>query len=101
MSEATSPRQLVVFDLGDEQYALPIGQVQEIIRYSEPRSVASRVNWVKGVISLRGQIIPVYDLAAQARSPVGKLTQQAKIMILDTGAEIAGVAVDSVDEVLG
>ncbi|HEY1511286.1 MAG TPA: chemotaxis protein CheW [Solirubrobacteraceae bacterium] len=99
MSEATSPRQLVVFDLGDEQYALPIGQVQEIIRYSEPRSVASRVNWVKGVISLRGQIIPVYDLAARL-GVASALGSRAKIMILDTGAEIAGVVVDSVDEVL-
>jgi purine-binding chemotaxis protein CheW len=99
MSEATSPRQLVVFDLGDEQYALPIGQVQEIIRYSEPRSVASRVNWVKGVISLRGQIIPVYDLAARLGIS-SALGAHAKIVILDTGAEIAGVVVDSVEEVL-
>ena len=54
MSEQTNPRQLVVFTLGAEHYALPIQQVHEIIRYSEPRSVASREDWVRGVISLRG-----------------------------------------------
>ena len=62
MSEGSNPRQLVVFTLGAEQYALPIQQVHEIIRYTEPRSVASRVSWVRGVISLRGRIVPVYDL---------------------------------------
>ena len=65
MPDASNPRQLVVFTLGTEHYALPIQQVHEIIRYSEPRSVASRADWVRGVISLRGRIVPVYDLAAR------------------------------------
>ena len=54
MPDANNPRQLVVFTLGTEHYALAIQQVHEIIRYSEPRSVASRADWVRGVISLRG-----------------------------------------------
>jgi purine-binding chemotaxis protein CheW len=99
MSDPTSPRQLVVFNVGDEHYALPIAQVHEIIRYSEPRSVASRADWVKGVISLRGQIIPVYDLAARLGVP-SQLSKNAKIMIVDTGTEVAGVVVDGVEEVL-
>jgi purine-binding chemotaxis protein CheW len=59
----------------------------------------SRTDWVKGVISLRGQIIPVYDLAARLGVP-SRLTPQAKIVIVDTGTEIAGVIVDGVEEVL-
>ena len=70
MPDATNPRQLVVFTLGTEHYALPIQQVHEIIRYSEPRSVASRADWVRGVISLRGRIVPVYDLAARLGVPL-------------------------------
>ena len=58
MSDETHARQLVVFTLGAEQYALPIEQVHEIIRYDEPRSVASPIAWVRGVISLRGRIVP-------------------------------------------
>ena len=42
MAEEATHRQLVVFSLGEEEYALPITQVQEIIRYTEPRAVASR-----------------------------------------------------------
>ena len=99
MSEETHARQLVVFTLGAEQYALPIEQVHEIIRYSEPRSVASRVAWVRGVISLRGRIVPVYDLAARLGLS-SEMSDQTKIVIVEAGAETAGVIVDDVEEVL-
>ena len=65
MPTDTTSRQLVVFTLGNEEYALPIRQVHEIIRYTEPRSVAAESGWVRGVISLRGKIVPVYELAAR------------------------------------
>jgi purine-binding chemotaxis protein CheW len=99
MPDTNNPRQLVVFTLGTEQYALPIQQVHEIIRYSEPRSVASRADWVRGVISLRGRIVPVYDLAARLGVP-SELSEQSKIVIVEVGSETAGVIVDGVEEVL-
>ncbi len=99
MSEETEARQLVVFTLGAEHYALPIQQVHEIIRYTQPRSVASHTDWVRGVISLRGRIVPVYDLAARL-GVTSELTEQTKIVIVETDAEVAGVIVDDVEEVL-
>jgi purine-binding chemotaxis protein CheW len=99
MSEQANHQQLVVFTLGAEHYALPIQAVNEIIRYAEPRSVASRTDWVRGVISLRGRIVPVYDVAARLRIP-SELTEHSKIVIVEAGAETAGVIVDSVEEVL-
>jgi len=99
MPDASNPRQLVVFTLGAEHYALPIQQVHEIIRYSEPRSVASRADWVRGVISLRGRIVPVYDLAARLGVD-SELSEQTKIVIVETESETAGVIVDDVEEVL-
>ena len=99
MPEESHARQLVVFTLGSEQYALPIEQVHEIIRYDEPRSVASRIEWVRGVISLRGRIVPVYDLAARLGLS-SELSDQTKIVIVEAGEEIAGVIVDDVEEVL-
>ncbi len=99
MSEQTNPRQLVVFTLGTEHYALPIQQVHEIIRYAEPRSVASREDWVRGVISLRGRIVPVYDLAARLGVP-SAVSEHTKIVIVEAGSETAGVIVDGVEEVL-
>ncbi len=99
MSEESHARQLVVFTLGAEQYALPIQQVHEIIRYSQPRTVASSVGWVRGVISLRGRIVPVFDLAARL-GVTSELSEQTKIVIVETESDIAGVIVDDVEEVL-
>jgi purine-binding chemotaxis protein CheW len=98
MSE-TSSQQLVVFSLGAEEYALPIAAVHEIIRFSEPRSVASEVAWVRGVIGLRGKIIPIFDLAARLEL-AGTGSEPGKIVILETGGGQVGVMVDDVEEVL-
>jgi purine-binding chemotaxis protein CheW len=93
-----STMQLVVFSLGEEEYALPITHVQEIIRYTEPRGVASQTAWVKGVISLRGKIVPVYDLAS--RLGLHATAEAYKIVIVESGDDIAGVVVGDVEEVL-
>jgi purine-binding chemotaxis protein CheW len=98
MSETTS-QQLVVFSLGAEEYALPIAAVHEIIRFSEPRSVASEVAWIRGVIGLRGKIIPIFDLAARL-DLAGTGSEPGKIVILETGGGQVGVMVDEVEEVL-
>ena len=91
--------QIVVFTLAGEDYALPIQQVQEIIRYTEPREVASDAHWIRGVISLRGKIIPVCDLAAR----LGLANHDAatgNIVVVEAGATTAGIVVDEVDQVL-
>jgi len=99
MSEETLSRQLVVFSLGEEEYALPITQVQEIIRYTEPRAVASEESWIEGVISLRGKIIPVCNLAGRLGLGTERV-DNAKIVIVETAGGTAGVTVDEVEEVL-
>ena len=100
MSADPPTRQLVVFSLGDEEYALPICDVHEIIRYAEPRSVASSVGWIRGVISLRGKIVPVYDLASRLGLRREESSPPQKIVIVETAADMAGVIVDDVTEVL-
>ncbi len=100
MPEEPLQRQLVVFSLGEEEYALPITQVHEIIRYTEPRSVASTDPSVRGVISLRGKILPVYDLATRLGVEHAAEVNEAKIVIVETGQDMAGVIVDDVEEVI-
>lgn len=100
MSDTTSTsQQLVVFSLGCEEYALPIAAVHEIIRFTEPRSVASEVAWIRGVIGLRGKIIPIFDLAARLELP-STGSDAGKIVIVETGTGQVGVMVDEVEEVL-
>jgi purine-binding chemotaxis protein CheW len=96
MPETTS-HQLVVFSLGSEEYALPIGSVHEIIRFSEPRSVASEVPWIRGIIGPRGKIVPIFDLAARMGL---EPSEPGKIVIVSSGSGQVGVMVDEVEEVL-
>jgi purine-binding chemotaxis protein CheW len=97
MSESTS-QQLVVFSLVSEEYALPIGSVHEIIRFTEPRTVASDAAWIRGVIGLRGKIIPIFDLAS--RMELETVGVPGKIVIVESGTGQVGVMVDDVEEVL-
>lgn len=99
MSAVQTTRQLVVCALGAEQYALPIAQVREIVRATAPRPVPSELPWMRGVINLRGALVPVHDLASRLGVPAGE-GARAKIVIVDAGGEPAGYVVDDVVEVL-
>jgi purine-binding chemotaxis protein CheW len=86
MSDATS-QQLVVFSLGNEEYALPVGAVHEIIRFTEPRMVASDAAWIRGVIGLRGKIIAIFDLAGRMGLEAVS-TEPGKIVIVESPASV-------------
>lgn len=101
-------QQIVVFSLGSEEYGLPITQVQEIIRYSRPRTIPSAPHSIRGVINLRGKIIPVCDLTLRL-GLTSTRTTGSKIVIVETqrgseagraGIVTAGLVVDEVEEVL-
>jgi purine-binding chemotaxis protein CheW len=96
---AAASVQAGVFSIGGDEYALPIGQVQEVIAYTEPRSIASRVSWVRGVINLRGTILPVCDLAARLgrrARPAG----ETRIIVVHGEEGPAGLVVGDVREVI-
>jgi purine-binding chemotaxis protein CheW len=97
---ASGSRQLVVFALAGEQYALPIATVIEIIRHTRPRSITTADPWVRGVIGLRGKIIPIFDLAARLNLPASPDAETDKIVIVDTATGPVGITVQAVDEVL-
>lgn len=106
MSDAatTTSRQLVVFSLGSEEYAFPIQSVHEIIRYTEPRTVNSDVPWIQGVISLRGKIVAVHDLATRLGAShavhADGEERERKIVIVESNGDQAGIVVDDVEEVI-
>ena len=97
--------QLVVFSVGSEGYGLPITQVQEIIRYTRPRTVPAAAPMVSGVINLRSKVIPVCDLRqALGLAPAATAGEAAadhrKIVILETVHGAVGLVVDDVDKVM-
>lgn len=99
MAVSDGAQQLVVFSLGHDEYALPIAQVQEIIRYTEPRPVASEEPWIEGVIGLRGKIIRVCNLARRL-GVVAERADDARIVIVETAGGTAGLVVDEVEGVV-
>jgi purine-binding chemotaxis protein CheW len=92
--------QLVTFRLGEEQFGVPIGAVQEIVRLPEVTPVPEAPWFVEGVINLRGRIIPVIDLGRRLRLPDRPRTRKARILIVETDRRQVGLIVDAASEVL-
>jgi purine-binding chemotaxis protein CheW len=92
-------QQLVVFSLHDEQYALPITAVREIIRYRRSRSVGAGGSVLQGVINLRGRLIPICDLSSRLGETLD-IHDDSRILIIDTSEGVIGLIVDTVDEVM-
>lgn len=93
-------RQLVVFELSEEAYALDIGVVREVIRMQEITHVPRTPVFLEGVINLRGRIIPVVDLRKKLGLPPGQGGRDTRIVVVDIGGQGLGLVVDAVTEVL-
>ncbi|HHV81477.1 TPA: chemotaxis protein CheW [bacterium] len=93
-------RQLVVFSLLNENYGIDIYKVQEIIQYRDITYVPKAPPFVKGVINLRGRIIPVIDLKERFGLPEKEVTPDTRIIVVEISSQTIGLIVDSVTEVL-
>ncbi len=94
----------LTFALADEEYGLEILKVREIIGYMEITSVPQTPEYVKGVINLRGKVIPVIDLRAKFGMKTTEVTDQTCIIVVEIqhdGQTLStGIVVDRVQEVL-
>lgn len=92
--------QLIVFSLGEEEYALEINHVQEINRLLPVTRVPRAPLFIEGVINLRGNIIPVINLHARIGLSKRTATKNTRIIIALIGGLQVGLIVDGVTEVL-
>ena len=97
--EATDRLQLVAFNVGAEEYAVPVHLVESIIPYGTPTNVPGAGEHIIGVLNLRGKIISVIDL--RSRLGLESLTDptNARILVVQACGATVGVLVDSVSEV--
>ena len=93
-------RQLVTFDLGSERYGVDILAVREIIRPQAVRDVPDSPDAVRGVINLRGVVIPIVDLHVRFTLAQVSETEASRIVVIDIDGDPVGFLVDSVDRVL-
>lgn len=91
--------QLVIFQLNDQQYALPIQETQEIIRMSNITRVPNTKHYVEGIINLRGSIVPVINLNKRLNLPVSEYGEDTRIIVVEHGGQKVGMIVDIVLEV--
>ena len=99
-------QQYLTFALRGDVFAMPISQVREIIEYGQPTTVPMMPAHLRGVINLRGAVVPVIDLACRFWAETGAVGKRTCIVIMelrdeeDVGAQVLGVIVDAVHAVL-
>lgn len=97
---AAIPHEFLAFKLGAEEYGIDILKVQEIRGYENPTRIANAPAFIKGVINLRGVIVPIVDL--RMKFDLGEPTYDTftVVIILNVASRTVGVVVDSVSDVL-
>ncbi len=93
-------KQFVVFKLEEEEYGVDIQRVIEIVEPTEITRVPYAPNFVKGVINLRGEIIPVMALRERFDLPLADITGEMRIIIFKANDALIGAIVDTVSEVI-
>jgi purine-binding chemotaxis protein CheW len=97
-------RKFLTFVLGNSEYGVPVQKVREIIKAMEITSVPQVASYVKGVINLRGKVIPVADLRVKFGLDSAEYTDRTCIIVVDMAlrstSSLVGVVVDSVSDVV-
>ena len=100
-ADAGYRQEFLTFRLGEEEYAIDILKVQEIRGYDAVTRIAGAPAFVKGVINLRGTIVPIVDLRIKFGLGSAEYTPFTVTIILNVGHRVVGIVVDSVSDVTG
>jgi purine-binding chemotaxis protein CheW len=95
-----SMSQFLTFVLGDEQYGIEILKVQEIKGYSAVTPIPNTPRYIKGVMNLRGTVVPVIDLRAKFSMEAGEYNKFTVIIVVTVAEKVIGLVVDAVSDVL-
>ena len=98
--ESGFAQELLTFTLGVEEYAIDILKVQEIRGYDAVTTIANAPEFIKGVINLRGTIVPIVDLRLKLHCPQAEYTDFTVVIILNVGGTVLGAVVDAVADVV-
>lgn len=93
-------REYLTFRLDQEEYGIDILKVQEIRGYESPTRIANAPNFIKGVVNLRGTIIPIVDMRLKFNCGKVEYNSFTVVIILSLRNRIVGIVVDSVSDVM-
>lgn len=104
-SGSLEPEQHLTFGLGKETFAIPIQRIREVLQFDGLTEVPLTPPFVRGVLNLRGSVVPVIDLSVRFERPLTQIGARTCVVILEVptaeAAVVLGVLVDHVNEVLG
>lgn len=92
--------QYLTLRLGDEEYAIDILRVQEIRSYEEPTKMVNSPSFIKGVVNLRGVIVPIVDLRLKLNISKVEYNEFTVVIILNIRGTVVGAVVDAVSDVV-
>lgn len=98
--ELSTPQEFLAFTLGKEEYGVDALKVQEIRGYGHVTRVPNAPEFIKGVVNLRGLILPIVDMRIKFRLGEPTYDQSTVVVILNINGRLAGIVVDSVSDVL-
>jgi purine-binding chemotaxis protein CheW len=97
--QATEQEQYVEFGIEHEQYAIRIQDIHEIIKMQDITQIPNITPYVKGVINLRGKIVPVISLRSMFQLPEKEYTKHTRIVVVHHQEDSVGIIVDHVNKV--
>ncbi|CAM3846720.1 MULTISPECIES: chemotaxis protein CheW [Vibrio] len=92
--------QWVTFQLEEETYGINVMQVREVLRYTEIAPVPGAPDYVLGIINLRGNVVTVIDTRSRFGLVDGEVTDNTRIIVIESEHQVIGILVDSVAEVV-
>ncbi len=96
----TDIREFLAFKIANEEYGVDILRVQEIRSYEKPTTIANAPEHLKGVVNLRGVIVPIIDLRIKLGVAEVQYDHLTVVIVLSIGQRVVGAVVDSVSDVL-
>lgn len=97
---ATGDLELLAFRVAEQEYSVDIMSVREIRGWTRATSLPHAPDYVRGVINLRGSVLPVVDLAIRLGIEAGDPTERSVIIVADVGGRAIGLRVDAVSDIL-
>ncbi len=97
---ASAGGEFLTFRLGEEEYGIDILRVQEIRSYEPPTRIANAPSFIKGVVNLRGVIVPIIDLRLKLGCEKVEYNGFTVVVVLNVRGRVVGAVVDSVSDVL-
>lgn len=99
-NQSSGVREYLTFRLGNEEYGIDILKVQEIRGYEQPTRIANAPLFIKGVVNLRGTIVPIVDMRLKFNCTQVDYNDFTVVIILNLHQRVVGIVVDSVSDVM-